>query len=449
MDTIRLEESPDVVVQTAAVIAAQRQFAQRLRQRTVPDPLTGLPVRSLLIDRLELALAAAGPDTGRLAVLCCDLGGITALDYAHGVVVADAARAEAAGRLVDRGPPGRRRRPDRRPDLRPALPRHHGRRRRAGHRPAGRRGLRRAAAPRSRPGPPGADQRRRGAVRPVLHPGVADRPGERGDGPGAPRPAGHRPARLSPGRSVQRQQPGRQRAPQLVRGVLGHEVRGRHRDLGQRRPAPHQLPLPADQDRPRLGVDEQLRDVGVRQPLRRSGRRRRARPAARARSGSAAATPASASGPRRLPERRAGTARAPRRTARAAPTPAAPSRRTTFSSSTFRSPSGPRMRLEDRARAARGQSAQISGVTIASVKAMPRTASRVPGRPVEAQRRAPVVQHEGDPLGRPRRVEEARQEVGVHGEGVGAAPGVGQLAGVAHADQVRGDAAARGAARAG
>jgi len=100
MDTIRLEESPDVVVQTAAVIAAQRQFAQRLRQRTVPDPLTGLPVRSLLIDRLELALAAAGPDTGRLAVLCCDLGGITALDYGHGVDVADSARAEAAGRLV-------------------------------------------------------------------------------------------------------------------------------------------------------------------------------------------------------------------------------------------------------------------------------------------------------------------------------------------------------------
>jgi diguanylate cyclase (GGDEF)-like protein len=100
MDSIRLEESPDVVVQTAAVVAAQHQFAQRLRQRTVPDPLTGLPVRSLLIDRLELALAAAGRDTGRLAVLSCDLEGITALEDAHGVVVADSARAQAAGRLV-------------------------------------------------------------------------------------------------------------------------------------------------------------------------------------------------------------------------------------------------------------------------------------------------------------------------------------------------------------
>src|SRR3954447_564904 len=100
METIRLEESPDVLVQTAAVNAAQREFAQRLRHRTVPDPLTGLPVRSLLIDRLELALATAGSDTGRLAVLCCDLDGFTALEDGHGGAAADSARAEAAGRLV-------------------------------------------------------------------------------------------------------------------------------------------------------------------------------------------------------------------------------------------------------------------------------------------------------------------------------------------------------------
>ncbi|MCZ2825716.1 MULTISPECIES: GGDEF domain-containing protein [unclassified Modestobacter] len=100
MQTIRLEESQDVLVQTAAVVAAQRQFAQRLRQRTVADPLTGLPVRSLLIDRLELALAAAGTTTGRLAVLSCDLDGLAVLADTHGSAVADAARAEAAGRLV-------------------------------------------------------------------------------------------------------------------------------------------------------------------------------------------------------------------------------------------------------------------------------------------------------------------------------------------------------------
>ena len=100
MDDIRLEESQDVLVQTAAVHAAQRQFAQRLRHRTVPDPLTGLPVRSLLVDRLELALAAAGPETGRLAVICCTVDGLSALEEQQGQVVAETARAEAAGRLV-------------------------------------------------------------------------------------------------------------------------------------------------------------------------------------------------------------------------------------------------------------------------------------------------------------------------------------------------------------
>jgi diguanylate cyclase (GGDEF)-like protein len=100
MDAVRVERSQELLVQTAAVVAAQHEFASRLRRRTMPDPLTGLPVRSLLVERLELSLAAAGPDTGRLAVVSCDLDGIAALDHAHGPTVADTARTEAAGRLV-------------------------------------------------------------------------------------------------------------------------------------------------------------------------------------------------------------------------------------------------------------------------------------------------------------------------------------------------------------
>jgi diguanylate cyclase (GGDEF)-like protein len=100
MDAIRVEQSQDLLVQTAAVVAAQHEFAGRLRRRTMRDPLTGLPVRSLLVDRLELSLAAAGPGTGRLAVLSCDLDGLAALEHQHGPTVADAARSEAAGRLV-------------------------------------------------------------------------------------------------------------------------------------------------------------------------------------------------------------------------------------------------------------------------------------------------------------------------------------------------------------
>jgi diguanylate cyclase (GGDEF)-like protein len=100
MDAVRIDGSPDLLVQTAAVVAAQHEFASRLRRRTMPDPLTGLPVRSLLVERLELSLAAAGPVAGRLALLCCELDGISALDHAHGPTVADTARTEAAGRLV-------------------------------------------------------------------------------------------------------------------------------------------------------------------------------------------------------------------------------------------------------------------------------------------------------------------------------------------------------------
>ena len=100
MNAVRVEQSQDLLAQTAAVVAAQREFAARLRQRTLRDPLTGLPVRSLLVDRLELTLAAAGPGTGRLAVLSCDLDGLSALEHGHGPTVADAARSEVSGRLV-------------------------------------------------------------------------------------------------------------------------------------------------------------------------------------------------------------------------------------------------------------------------------------------------------------------------------------------------------------
>jgi diguanylate cyclase (GGDEF)-like protein len=100
MDTVRVESSPDVLAQTASVIAAQREFAARLRRRTMPDPLTGLPVRSLLVERLELSLAATGPVSGRLAVLCCDLDGIAVLEHTSGPTAVGAARTEAAGRLV-------------------------------------------------------------------------------------------------------------------------------------------------------------------------------------------------------------------------------------------------------------------------------------------------------------------------------------------------------------
>ena len=99
MGTTEVDGAPEVAAEAAAVIAAQREFATRLQGRVLPDPLTGLPVRSMLVDRLERMLAYTGPNTGRLAVLCCDLDGLpspTTTDASQ----ATAARTQAVGRLV-------------------------------------------------------------------------------------------------------------------------------------------------------------------------------------------------------------------------------------------------------------------------------------------------------------------------------------------------------------
>src|SRR5918995_3458092 len=45
-------------------------------------------------------MAAAGPGTGRLAVLSCEFDGLAALEHGHGPTVAEAARSEVSGRLV-------------------------------------------------------------------------------------------------------------------------------------------------------------------------------------------------------------------------------------------------------------------------------------------------------------------------------------------------------------
>lgn len=59
-----------------ALAAAQAQLAARnreLQRQATHDPLTGLPNRSLLMDRLEQAIARAGRDGGRFAVCFLDL----------------------------------------------------------------------------------------------------------------------------------------------------------------------------------------------------------------------------------------------------------------------------------------------------------------------------------------------------------------------------------------
>jgi diguanylate cyclase (GGDEF)-like protein len=93
-------------VVTMVDVTAQRQLEGRLRAAALHDPLTGLPNRSLLVDRLQLALATATRSGRPLAVLYCDLDGFKAVNDGWGHTAGDAVLVEAAGRLSAAVRPG-------------------------------------------------------------------------------------------------------------------------------------------------------------------------------------------------------------------------------------------------------------------------------------------------------------------------------------------------------
>ncbi len=70
---------------------------ERMRHQAVHDPLTGLPNRTLLRDRLEHALAKRGPGTAGL--LFVDLDNFKDVNDAHGHAAGDAVLVEVARRL--------------------------------------------------------------------------------------------------------------------------------------------------------------------------------------------------------------------------------------------------------------------------------------------------------------------------------------------------------------
>ena len=75
--------------------AAQRQLAHAATH----DPLTGLPNRALLYDRLEHALASARRKGTGVAVVFLDLNGFKAINDTHGHQVGDQVLVEVASRL--------------------------------------------------------------------------------------------------------------------------------------------------------------------------------------------------------------------------------------------------------------------------------------------------------------------------------------------------------------
>jgi predicted signal transduction protein with EAL and GGDEF domain/PAS domain-containing protein len=72
---------------------------QEMQHATLHDPLTGLANRTLLIDRVSLAIARADRDDAEVVVLYCDLDGFKRVNDSAGHAAGDAVLTEVADRL--------------------------------------------------------------------------------------------------------------------------------------------------------------------------------------------------------------------------------------------------------------------------------------------------------------------------------------------------------------
>ena len=78
-----------------------RQASAQLQHQAHHDPLTGLPNRLLLADRMAVALAQAARSGGKLAVCYLDLDGFKGVNDSHGHAIGDRLLGVVAERLVD------------------------------------------------------------------------------------------------------------------------------------------------------------------------------------------------------------------------------------------------------------------------------------------------------------------------------------------------------------
>jgi diguanylate cyclase (GGDEF)-like protein/PAS domain S-box-containing protein len=81
-------------------LTERKGFEDELAFRAVHDPVTGLPNRLLLVDRLQLALARAKRGDSDVAVVSLDVDGFKDVNTAHGHSGGDQLLTEMAGRLL-------------------------------------------------------------------------------------------------------------------------------------------------------------------------------------------------------------------------------------------------------------------------------------------------------------------------------------------------------------
>ncbi|MBX3453866.1 EAL domain-containing protein [Ferrovibrio sp.] len=81
-------------------ITVRRSYEEYLRRQAHFDPLTGLPNRMLLLDRVDQAIVQAQRNRGKAAVLCVDLDRFKHVNDTLGHAAGDALLKEAANRLA-------------------------------------------------------------------------------------------------------------------------------------------------------------------------------------------------------------------------------------------------------------------------------------------------------------------------------------------------------------
>ncbi len=94
-----LPGEPKMLVVHLIDVTERRATEARLAHRALHDPLTGLPNRTLLTDRLGQAVRAVARDQGGVAVLYLDLDGFKAINDTYGHATGDQVLIEVARRL--------------------------------------------------------------------------------------------------------------------------------------------------------------------------------------------------------------------------------------------------------------------------------------------------------------------------------------------------------------